>query len=87
MSLSTLLLIPGVKSSLLLALGGGVMAVYARYRESRYYPVIAEVKEVILSFNSMVSDGKIDAQETEAAIEYVKCRLADVSAKLDKSKL
>ena len=87
MSLSTLLLIPGVKSSLLLALGGGVMAAYARYRESRYYPVIAEVKEVILSFNSMISDGKIDAQETEAAIEYFKGLLADVSAKLDKSKL
>ena len=87
MSLSTLLLIPGVKSSLLLALGGGVMAAYARYRESRYYPVIAEVKEVILSFNSMISDGKIDAQETEAAIEYVKGLLANVSAKLDKSKL
>ena len=87
MSLSTLLLIPGVKSSLLLALGGGVMAAYARYRESRYYPVIAEVKEVILSFNSMVSDGKIDAQETEAAVEYFKGLLADVSAKLDKSKL
>ena len=87
MSLSTLLLIPGVKSSLLLALGGGVMAAYARYRESRYYPVIAEVKKVILAFNSMVSDGKLDAQETEAAIEYVKGLLANVSAKLDKSKL
>ena len=87
MSLSTLLLIPGVKSSLWLALGGGVMAAYARYRESRYYPVIAELKKVILAFNSMVSDGKLDAQETEAAIEYVKGRLADVSAQLDKSKL